>query len=101
MNLFFKNSPLHDGAVIMSGDRIVAARCTLPITERQDIPANYGMRHRAAIGMTENSDADVIVVSEETGHVSFVKSGEISTIHNINELKLLLGQSMTGLGSTI
>ena len=68
LNLFFKNSPLHDGAVIISGDRVVAARCTLPITERTDIPASFGMRHKAAIGISEESDADIIVVSEETGN---------------------------------
>ncbi len=100
MNLFFKNSPLHDGAVIISEDRITAARCTLPITERTDIPAQFGMRHKAAIGITEVSDADVVVVSEETGRISFVKGGEISAIHNINELKLYLDQSMTGLGKS-
>ena len=92
-NLFFKNSPLHDGAVIVSGNRIVAARCTLPITSRTDIPANYGMRHKAAIGITEETDADVIVVSEETGEISFVRSGKLSTIGNLNELKLMLGSS--------
>ncbi|MBR5836172.1 MAG: diadenylate cyclase CdaA [Bacteroidales bacterium] len=91
MNLFFKNSPLHDGAMVISGDRIVAARCTLPITERTDIPANYGMRHKAAIGIAEVSDAKVIVVSEETGKISFVKEGKVTHIQNINELKLLLG----------
>ena len=94
MNLFFKNSPLHDGAMVISGDRIVAARCTLPITERTDIPANYGMRHKAAIGITEISDADVIVVSEETGRISFIKGGQVTPIQNINELKLLLNTSM-------
>lgn len=94
MNLFFKNSPLHDGAMVISGNRIVAARCTLPITERTDIPANYGMRHKAAIGMTEVSDAEVIVVSEETGKISFIKGGEVTPIQNINELKLLLNNSM-------
>ena len=93
MNLFFKNSPLHDGAVVISGDRIVAARCTLPITERTNIPANYGMRHKAAIGITEESDADAIVVSEETGRISFVKNGSVTAINNINELKLLLNTS--------
>ena len=62
-NIFFKNSPLHDGAMIASEDRILAARCTLPITQRQDIPAHYGMRHRAAIGLSEDTDADVIVVN--------------------------------------
>jgi uncharacterized protein (TIGR00159 family) len=94
VNLFFKNSPLHDGAVVISGNRIAAARCTLPITERTDIPATYGMRHKAAIGITEASDADVIVVSEETGKISFVKGGAVTLIQNINELKLLLGASM-------
>lgn len=93
MNLFFKNSPLHDGAIVIAGDRIVAARCTLPITEKTNIPANYGMRHKAAIGVTEESDADAIVVSEETGKISFVKNGAVTPIQNINELKLLLNTS--------
>ena len=91
MNIFFKNSPLHDGAMIIGGDRIVAARCTLPITGRSDIPARYGMRHKAAIGISEETDADVVVVSEETGGISFVRGGNIKSIGNINELKLLLG----------
>ena len=94
MNLFFKNSPLHDGALVITGNRIAAVRCTLPITENKDIPANYGMRHKAAIGITEESDADVIVVSEETGKISFVRSGKVTPIQNINELKLLLTESM-------
>lgn len=94
MNLFFKNSPLHDGAVVISRGRIVAARCTLPITEKTDIPASFGMRHKAAIGITEESDADVIVVSEETGRISFVKAGKVTPIQNINELKLLLNTSL-------
>ena len=93
-NLFFKNSPLHDGALVIAGERIVAARCTLPITERTDIPANYGMRHKAAIGITEETDADAIVVSEETGNVSFVKGGTVTPIQNINELKLLLSTAL-------
>jgi uncharacterized protein (TIGR00159 family) len=93
-NLFFKNSPLHDGAMVISGNRITAARCTLPITERTGIPAYFGMRHKAAIGITEVSDADVIVVSEETGRISFVKGGKVTPIQNINELKLLLNSSM-------
>lgn len=94
MNLFFKNSPLHDGAMIISGERIAAARCTLPITERTNIPASYGMRHKAAIGITEKSDADAVVVSEETGRISFVKGGTVTRIQNINELKLLLNTSL-------
>jgi uncharacterized protein (TIGR00159 family) len=94
MNLFFKNSPLHDGALVIAGDRIAAARCTLPITQRKNIPASYGMRHKAAIGITEETDADVIVVSEETGKIAYVKEGKVTKINNINELKLLLGESL-------
>ena len=92
MNIFFKNSPLHDGAMVIGGNRIIAARCTLPITERTDLPARYGMRHKAAIGISEQCDADVIVVSEETGGISFVRSGQISSIDTINTLNLLLGE---------
>ena len=94
MNIFFKNSPLHDGAMIIVGDHIEAARCQLPMTDRLDIPAHYGMRHRAAIGLSENSDADVLVVSEETGRVSFVRAGNIRTITDIGELRALVGASM-------
>ena len=94
MNLFFKNSPLHDGAMIIANGRIAAARCTLPIAQKTNIPANFGMRHKAAIGITEESDADVVVVSEETGNISFVKGGVVTKIQNINELKLLLGESL-------
>lgn len=92
-NIFFKNSPLHDGAMVIGDNRIIAARCTLPITERTDLPAHYGMRHKAAIGISEQCDADVVVVSEETGDISFVRGGQISTIDNINTLKLLLGEN--------
>ena len=93
-NIFFKNSPMHDGAMILGGDRIVAARCTLPITRRSDIPANYGMRHKAAIGMSEESDVTVIVVSEQTGRISFVSDGKIQKIKGKSELKLALGAAM-------
>ena len=68
-NIFFKNAPLHDGGVIISGDRVVAAKCVLPSTQ-QEVPKSYGMRHRAALGMSEVSDAIVIAVSEETGRIS-------------------------------
>ena len=94
INLFFKNSPLHDGALVVANNRLVAARCTLPITENKNIPARYGMRHKAAIGITEESDADVIVISEETGRISFVRGGKVTPIQNINELKLLLTEAM-------
>ena len=78
-SIFFKNSPLHDGAIIISGNKIKAARCVLPVTENTDLPARLGMRHRAAIGITEHSDAVAIVVSEETGEISVAKEGQIKT----------------------
>ena len=93
-NIFFKNSPLHDGAMIIVGNQIEAARCQLPMTNRTDIPAHYGMRHRAAIGITEDTDADVLVVSEETGDVSFVRGGQIQTVQDMKELRLLMGAVM-------
>lgn len=89
-NIFVKDSPLHDGAIIIGGGRIIAARCTLPITDRKDLPAKYGMRHKSAVGLTERSDADVIVVSEQRGTISFVRDGEIFPIAGMNELKLKL-----------
>ena len=88
-NLFFKNSPLHDGAVIVDGERIVAARCTLPITE-QDVPASFGMRHKAAIGITDTTDAQVVVVSEQTGAICVVRGGNVTRVTTNNDLKLLL-----------
>ena len=97
-NIFFKNSPLHDGAMILGQNRIVAARCTLPITDRT-IPARYGMRHKAAVGLSERYDASVIVVSEQTGIVSFVTEGKITPVKNMNTLKLLIandGNPKTG-----
>jgi uncharacterized protein (TIGR00159 family) len=89
-NIFFKNAPLHDGAVIIQNDRIHAARCVLPSSENMDIPADFGMRHRAALGITETTDSVAVVVSEETGRISYVESGKIE--HNItpDRLKSLL-----------
>lgn len=75
-NIFFKNSPLHDGATVIEGDRIVAAKCILPVTQ-SDVPKSYGTRHRAAIGMSEISDAIIVVVSEETGGISIAHGGHI------------------------
>jgi uncharacterized protein (TIGR00159 family) len=86
MAIFNKYSPLHDGAVIIHKDRIVAARCILPVTERDDIPAQYGLRHRAGLGMSENTEAFIIVVSEETGQISSMRNGVVS--HNISSQEL-------------
>lgn len=68
---------MHDGAVIIHGNRILAARCVLPVTEKEDFPAQYGMRHRAAVGITENTDALAITVSEQTGSVAITIQGDI------------------------
>ena len=92
-NIFFKNTPLHDGAMVIANDRIVAARCTLPISENMNIPPQYGMRHRAAAGITEDTDATAIVVSEETGGISFVKDGEIKPMNSITELRIAIENS--------
>ncbi|MDO8952456.1 MAG: diadenylate cyclase CdaA, partial [Draconibacterium sp.] len=84
--IFFKNSPLHDGAVIIRGNRIAAAGCILPLTQKE-IDKSMGLRHRAAIGITENSDAVCIIVSEEKGTISFAKEGEI--IRRLTKEKLI------------
>jgi uncharacterized protein (TIGR00159 family) len=84
-NIFFKNAPLHDGAVIVENNRIVAAKCILPVTQ-SNVPKSYGTRHRAAIGLSEMTDAVVLVVSEETGNISIVKGGKVKL--NIDPQKL-------------
>ena len=88
--IFFKNTPLHDGAILIGGDIILAARCPLPSTDQMSIPASFGMRHRAAIGISELSDAIAIVVSEENGCITAAISGKFK--HNItpNELRNIL-----------
>jgi diadenylate cyclase len=75
--IFVTSSPLHDGAVVIRGDRVIAAGCTLPLSEAP-LPAEYGMRHRAALGIAERSDAVVVVVSEERGEVSIASSGRMA-----------------------
>jgi len=93
-NIFFKNSPLHDGAVLITLDRIKAARCTLPISDDPNIPAHLGMRHRAAMGVSEQTDAMVIVVSEETGNISVVQGGKIQKINSLTEFRLAVESGM-------
>ncbi|GAA4827800.1 diadenylate cyclase CdaA [Algivirga pacifica] len=86
LSIFFKNSPLHDGAVLIYKNRITAARCILPVTENQNIPATMGLRHRAGIGMTEVTNTAVLVVSEETGQMSYIRGGRI--FHNLSTLEI-------------
>ena len=88
-NIFFKNSPLHDGAIVIEGDRIMAARCILPVTQ-SDVPKSFGTRHRAAIGMSEISDAIILVVSEETGSISIANNGRINLDINPDRLGTIL-----------
>ncbi len=90
--IFFKNSPLHDGAVIIRDDKIVAAGCVLPITNRTDIPKIVGLRHRAAIGITENTDALAIIISEERGHISYSERGRLVLNIKLEELETALKQ---------
>lgn len=84
--IFFRNTPLHDGAMIIQGNRIAAARCILPITERHDLDPDLGLRHRAAIGISEVSDALAVVVSEERGTISLAINGEL--MHRISIVQL-------------
>lgn len=89
-NVFFKNSPLHDGAMIIRKKRIAAAGCILPISHDTNIPKALGLRHRAALGISEESDALSIVVSEETGHISATLNGQIRINLSADELESLL-----------
>jgi diadenylate cyclase len=93
-SIFYKNSPLHDGAVIIVGDRIVAARAVLPVTENEDFPIELGMRHRAAVGLTEVSDALVIVVSEQTGAITLAKDGMLNKGLTPKQLRELLSPAV-------
>lgn len=88
-NIFFKNTPLHDGALVIRDDKMLAAACILPVSKDQTIPKHYGLRHRAALGLTEKSDATCIVVSEETGHISVATDGKIREVKE-DELFLVL-----------
>ena len=89
-NIFVKDTPLHDGAVIIRGNRIVAACCLLPLTENRNLSQELGTRHRAALGMSEQSDAMVLVVSEETGAISIARNGELMRYLTVEDVKAIL-----------
>ncbi|MEI3153822.1 MAG: diadenylate cyclase CdaA [Odoribacter sp.] len=95
-NIFFKNTPLHDGAVIINENKILAARCILPVSDRRDIPGSMGLRHRAALGLSAVSDSYVVVVSEETGNITFFKDGNYKVRVSPEELKKFLYNDFTG-----
>jgi uncharacterized protein (TIGR00159 family) len=94
-SIFYKNNPLHDGAVLISGNRIQAARCILPVSASSDLPTELGLRHRSAIGITEKTDAIAIIVSEQTGRISFAKDGQISLDIKASGLKNLLTEEFS------
>jgi len=95
-NIFFKNSPLHDGAMIIANKRIKAAGCILPVSHSLNIPRSLGLRHRAAMGISQSSDAIAVVVSEETGHISVAINGKFHLNLSAEELESTLAAEMMG-----
>lgn len=89
-SIFFKNSPLHDGALIIADDKIVAAGCILPVSHDMDIPKELGLRHRSALGMSQATDALCIIVSEETGNISVASNGRFQLKISTPELESIL-----------
>ena len=91
-NIFFKNSPLHDGAVIIADNRIKAAGCILPVSHSNDIPKSLGLRHRSALGISQETDATAVVVSEETGNISVAHNGKLHLKLSGKDLENILSQ---------
>ena len=96
-SIFYKNSPLHDGAVIISKNKIIATRVILPVSSSQNIPSRLGLRHRAALGITENTDAVCLVVSEETGEISHIRDGSITIKKSPLELTQLMKEDISNI----
>lgn len=94
-SVFFKNSPLHDGAMIIEDNKITATRVILPVSNDRSIPLRFGLRHRAAVGITEKTDALALVVSEENGQISYLKDGEFVIFEDTNELVNRLKEDLT------
>ncbi len=94
MNIFMPNSPLHDGALVVRENRLIAAGCFLPLTQNEDLSQELGTRHRAAIGLSESVDAIVVVVSEETGKISIALNGDLTRNLNPDTLKRALHKSL-------
>ena len=92
-NIFFKNSPLHDGAMIIANNRIVAASCILPVSHNTDIPKSLGLRHRSALGLSQETDAIAIIVSEETGNVSVAQNGKFQLALSGKDLEDILAKA--------
>ena len=90
INIFIPNTPMHDGAAVLRGNRVLAVGCLLPLTEDRSLSKELGTRHRAAIGITEQTDAVVVVVSEETGTISVARSGKLTRYLDTESLKEML-----------
>lgn len=93
-NIFVKDTPLHDGAVVIRGNRVVAACCLLPLTENRNLSQELGTRHRAALGISEQSDALVLVVSEESGTISVARNGELMRYLTVDDVKEVLRKAL-------
>lgn len=93
-SIFYKNSPLHDGAAIIKNNYIVATRVILPISKERNIPLRFGLRHRAAVGVTEKTDALALVVSEESGSLSYIKNGEFVFFNDLTELAGIIKEDL-------
>jgi len=93
-SIFYKNSPLHDGAAVVEGNFITATRAILPVTNERKIPLRFGLRHRAAVGISEKTDALALVVSEETGTISYIRNGEFVSFQGIDELSALMKEDL-------
>ena len=93
-SIFFKNSPLHDGAIIIEGNTVKATRVILPVNNEKTIPQRFGLRHRAAVGVTERTDAIALIVSEETGQISCFMNAEFIQFETIEELSEILKEQL-------
>lgn len=98
-NIFFKNSPLHDGALIISHHKLKAAGCILPVAQGQELPKEMGLRHRSGLGMSQQSDAKVIIVSEERGEISLAYRGELVADVDVDQLQAFLSSSFKDMSS--
>lgn len=94
-SIFYKNSPLHDGAIVIDFDRIIATRVILPVSNSRKIPLRFGLRHRAALGITEKTDALALVISEENGQISYLKDGEFVIFEDLDELTTKLKNDLS------
>lgn len=94
-SIFYKNSPLHDGAIIIKGNKITATRIVLPVSESNRVPSRFGLRHRAGLGISEKTDALVIVVSEQRGEIVYIKDGQFTKFDSAEKLKRALTEDLS------